>query len=150
MMIMATHAGTRSSDTSVMSAAAISSLSAIGSITLPKLVIDLRERAMYPSRPSVIAAAAKTTAATTDPFGVASSSATTSTGTSRMRNSVRTFGRFSGNIAGSVPGSAPLPNQHFEADQRAKRPRRRHRGRQQRPREDAPHPTPEDEHGERD
>src|SRR4051812_5008868 len=97
-----------------------------------------------------MAAAAKTTAATTDPLGVASSSATTSTGTSRMRSSVRTFGTFSGNIAMSVPGSAPPANQDLEADKRAERARRRHGGGQERPGEDAPDPAPEHQHAERD
>src|SRR3954470_14453062 len=92
-----------------------------------------------------IAAAAKTTAATTDPFGVASSSATTSTGTSRMRKSVRTFGTFSGNIAVSVPGSAAHANKDLETDQGADRAERRDRGRQKRSREQPPHPAPEDE-----
>ena len=46
MITIATHAATRSSDTSEISAAAISSLSAIGSITLPNVVTDSRERAM--------------------------------------------------------------------------------------------------------
>src|SRR4051794_11382535 len=97
-----------------------------------------------------MAAAAKTMAATTEPLGVASSSATTSTGTSRMRKSVRTFGTFSGNIVRSVPGSALLSNKDLEADQGAERPRRRHRRGQQRPWEDPLDPAPEHEQGQRD
>src|SRR3954447_17869563 len=150
MITIAAHGATRSSDTSVISAAAISSLSAIGSMTFPNVVIERRDRAMYPSRPSVMAAAAKTMAATTEPLGVASSSATTSTGTSRMRKSVRTFGTFSGNIVRSVPGSALLSNKDLEADQGAERPRRRHRRGQQRPWEDPLDPAPEHEQGQRD
>ena len=46
MITIATHAATRSRLTSDRSAAAMSSLSAIGSMTLPKVVIDWRERAM--------------------------------------------------------------------------------------------------------
>ena len=98
MITIATQASTRSRLTSASSAAAISSLSAIGSITLPNVVIDSRERAMYPSRPSVSAASTNTAAAIVGPLGISSVSATTSTGTSRMRSRVRTFGRLSGNI----------------------------------------------------
>src|SRR4051794_11892983 len=86
----------------------------------------------------------------TDPLGVASSSATTSTGTSRMRSSVSRFGTFSGNIAVSVPGSAPLPNKYLEPDQRADRPGGRHGGGQQRTREDPPDPAPQHEQAECD
>src|SRR3954452_21802215 len=97
-----------------------------------------------------MAAAAKTIAATTDPLGVASSSATTSTGTSRMRSSVSTFGTFSGNIARSVPGSALLPNNDLESDQRAERAGGRDGRCEQRPREDPPDPAPQHEEGQRD
>src|SRR3954453_13752446 len=97
-----------------------------------------------------MAAAAKTIAATTDPLGVASSSATTSTGTSRLRRSVRTFGTFSGNIGLSVPRSAPPPNQHLEPDQRAERPRRRHGCGQQRPGEDAADPAEQHQQAQQD
>ena len=45
MITIATHAATRSSDTSATSAAMISSLSAIGSMSLPNVVTQLRERA---------------------------------------------------------------------------------------------------------
>ena len=46
MITIATHAATLSRLTSEISAAAISSLSATGSITLPNVVIIWRERAM--------------------------------------------------------------------------------------------------------
>jgi hypothetical protein len=46
MITIATHAASRSRLTRLMSAAAIISLSATGSITLPKVVIDCRVRAM--------------------------------------------------------------------------------------------------------
>ncbi len=46
MITIATQAATRSSDTSEISAAAIRSLSAIGSITFPNVVTASRERAM--------------------------------------------------------------------------------------------------------
>ena len=45
MITIATHAARRSSETSATSAAMISSLSAIGSMSLPNDVIALRERA---------------------------------------------------------------------------------------------------------
>ena len=48
------------------------------------------------------AASAKTPAASASPLGVSPSSATTITGTARMRSSVSTFGTFSGNIATPV------------------------------------------------
>jgi hypothetical protein len=46
MITIATQAASRSRLTRLISAAAIISLSATGSITLPKFVIDWRERAM--------------------------------------------------------------------------------------------------------
>jgi hypothetical protein len=46
MITIATHGASRSMLTSEISAAAISSLSAIGSMTLPKVVSMRRERAM--------------------------------------------------------------------------------------------------------
>ena len=45
MITIATHAASRPSETSESSAATISSLSASGSISLPKVVIDPRVRA---------------------------------------------------------------------------------------------------------
>jgi hypothetical protein len=73
-----------------------SSLSATGSMTLPKVVTSCRERASRPSRTSDAAAMANTVAATSEPFGVSSSSAATTTGTSRMRTTVRALGRLIG------------------------------------------------------
>src|ERR1700716_3435008 len=99
MMTIATQAARRPSDTSASSAPMTSSLSASGSMSLPKVVIDWRRRASQPSTASVIEATANTMAASRSPFGVWSSSATTSTGTSRMRRTVRTFGTLIGNIA---------------------------------------------------
>ena len=46
MITIATQAGSRPSETSETSAAVISSLSASGSISLPKVVTESRERAM--------------------------------------------------------------------------------------------------------
>ena len=46
MITIAIHGGIRSSDTSEISGAMISSLSAIGSISLPKFVTLPRQRAM--------------------------------------------------------------------------------------------------------
>ena len=99
MITIATQPGRRSSETRATSAAMISSLSAIGSMSLPKVVIALRERASQPSIASVSEASAKTIAASRSPWSVSSSSATTSTGTSRMRASVRTLGALTGNTA---------------------------------------------------
>src|SRR5918994_446873 len=76
----------------------ISSLWASGSISLPNVVTARRRRAMWPSSLSVTAARANTTAASTSPSGVSSSSATTITGTARMRSTVSTLGRLIGNI----------------------------------------------------
>ena len=45
MITIAIHAARRCSETSEISAATISSLSASGSISLPKVVTELRERA---------------------------------------------------------------------------------------------------------
>src|SRR5256714_739199 len=99
MITIATHAAKRPSETRVSRAPMTSSLSASGSISLPKVVIDWRRRASQPSTASVIDATANTIAASRSPLGVWSSSATTSTGTSRMRSTVRTFGTLIGNIA---------------------------------------------------
>src|SRR4051812_45608347 len=96
MITIATHAASRSSDTSDTSAAMTSSLSAIGSMSLPNVVTLPLERASRPSTQSVAEAKAKTIAASRSPFGVSSSSATTTTGTSRIRRIVRTFGTLSG------------------------------------------------------
>src|SRR3954453_15501293 len=78
------------------------SLSATRTISLPKVVPALRERAIQPSTRAVSDATAKTIAASRSPFGVSSSSATTSTGTSRMRTTVRTLGTLSGNNGSTV------------------------------------------------
>ena len=56
---------------------------------------------------SVSEATAKTTAASRSPLGVWSSSATTSTGTSRIRSSVSTLGTLIGNMC--VNGTPALP-----------------------------------------
>src|SRR4051794_25247243 len=103
MMTMATQAASRPSDTSASSAPMTRSLSASGSMSLPKVVIDWRRRASQPSTASVIDATANTIAASRSPLGVWSSSATTSTGTSRMRSTVRTLGTLIGNIASPSP-----------------------------------------------
>src|SRR3954452_25344994 len=147
MITIATQPSTGWSDTSEISAAAISSLSAIGSITLPKVVTLRRRRAIQPSTPSVTAASANTIAATVDPCGVACSSATTSTGTSRIRTSVRTLGRFSGNIGPSSYPAAPAIE--LDADRRADRPERGDGRGQHRPAEDAP-PAPLEHEGAED
>ena len=97
MITIATHASRRPSETSESSAAMIRSLSASGSISLPKVVIEPRARARRPSTKSVSEASANTTAASTSPAGVFPSSATTTTGTSMIRSTVRTLGRFRGN-----------------------------------------------------
>ena len=69
MITIATQASRRPSETSESSAAMIRSLSASGSISLPKVVIDPRARARRPSTKSVSEASAKTTAASTSPGG---------------------------------------------------------------------------------
>src|SRR5919109_1018434 len=110
MITIATHPARRSSETSETSAATIRSLSASGSISFPNTVTSSRRRAMYPSRPSVKAASANTPAASASPFGVSPRSATTITGTARMRSRVRTFGRLSGTISPGRLGP-PVPRQ---------------------------------------
>ena len=98
MITIATHAARRCSDTSEISAATISSLSASGSISLPNVVIEsararevavdeVRQRRQreHDRREHVAR-------------GVLPSSATTSTGTSMIRSTVSRLGRFSGNI----------------------------------------------------
>jgi hypothetical protein len=62
---------------------------------LPNVVIESRARARYPSTKSVSEARANTIAARMSPFVVCPSSATISTGTSRMRTTVRKFGQLS-------------------------------------------------------
>src|SRR6476469_5134146 len=102
MITIATQAASRSRETRETRAPMISSLSASGSISLPKVVTEPRERAKYPSRPSVSAARAKTAAARASPLGVSPSRATTTTGTARMRRRVRALGRLSGNTGFGV------------------------------------------------
>ncbi len=98
-MTIATHASSRPRETSATSAAMISSLSARGSISLPNVVTEFRDRARRPSSASVRDATANTIAANRSPRPVFSSSATTSTGTSRIRTTVSTLGTLSGTIA---------------------------------------------------
>src|SRR5215210_8010116 len=135
MISIATQAASRSRLTSEISAAAIISLSATGSMTLPKLVTAWRERAMYPSSPSVSAAIANTTAAIVEPPGVSTVSATTTTGTSRMRTRVSALGRLSGNKPGS--GYPAPPRQILDSDAAADRAERRDGRGEQRPGEGA-------------
>src|SRR4051812_23227549 len=101
-MITATiHDCARSSCTSEMSAADVSSLSASGSITCPSGVICLRRRARYPSAQSVSDATPKISAPTmslgrprmSGPLSLVRST-TTSSGTRKMRVTVSEFGRF--------------------------------------------------------
>ena len=66
------------------------------------------------------AATAKTIAAIVDPPGDSTVSATTSTGTSRMRISVSALGRFSGNIA-EISRAARLPARLLRLGGRARR-----------------------------
>ena len=68
MITIATHAASRSSSTSEISAAEISSLSASGSSSFPTVVIDCRDRARYPSSESVAAATLNTTTAIRSPW----------------------------------------------------------------------------------
>src|SRR5215204_4059638 len=103
MITIAIQAASRLSETSAIRAAAISSLSAIGSISFPNVVTASLCLAMYPSSVSVSAASAKTPAAIASPLGVSSSRATTTTGTSRMRRTVSAFGRLSWNTSCQYP-----------------------------------------------
>ena len=102
-MMNTIQAGTRSSSTKQMKAAEMSSLSARGSRSLPKLVICLRRRAMYPSSRSVVAAERKISSAShsvvrTSPPRSSStlrrSMTASSSGTKKILSTVRAFGRF--------------------------------------------------------
>ena len=102
-MMNTIQAGTRSSSTKQMKAAEMSSLSARGSRSLPKLVICLRRRAMYPSSTSVVAAERKISSAShsvvrTSPPRSSStlrrSMTASSSGTKKILSTVRAFGRF--------------------------------------------------------
>ena len=100
-MMQTAQAGASRFSTSEMSAALMSSLSAMGSSRMPKREICWRLRAMRPSRKSVKAAPRKSATPsrwrwTPNQFsekGV--SSTTTSSGTTKMRDKVSAFGRFS-------------------------------------------------------
>src|SRR5450432_3167149 len=98
------QAGTRWIWTRETKAAEISSLSAIGSSSVPTVVICPQRRARYPSRRSVIAATRKMESARNS-FGIqttpchsmrrsCSTIAATSKGTKKMRRMVSAFGRF--------------------------------------------------------
>src|SRR5215210_3212939 len=78
---------------------------------------------------------ANTMAAIVEPPGVSTVSATTTTGTSRMRTSVSALGRLSGNKPRS--GYPAPPRQILDSGGTSDGTKRRHRGRQQRPRERA-------------
>src|SRR2546425_7693898 len=125
MITIATQGSTLFRLTSEMSAAAIRSLSAIGSMTFPNVVTLRRDRARYPSSVSVTAATANTAAATHEPCGVAWSRATTSTGTSRILISVSVLGTLSGNT--SVSGYPPLAGHELDCKRGAERAQRRDR-----------------------
>src|SRR5918999_5148324 len=99
MITIATQACTRSSATSDTSALVTSSLSASGSINLPKFDSLLARRASQPSSASVKLARMNTPAASASLENSDSISAT-STGTSRIRKTVRTFGTLSSNNQG--------------------------------------------------
>ena len=62
-MTMVTHHQMTPSSDSPMKAVPVRALSAMGSATLPKLVISPRSRAILPSMPSVTAASTKTSQA---------------------------------------------------------------------------------------
>src|SRR5215210_4846266 len=78
---------------------------------------------------------ANTMAAIVEPPGVSTVSATTTTGTSRMRTSVSALGRLSGNKPRS--GYPAPPRQILDSRGAADRPERRDGGGEQRPRERA-------------
>ena len=101
MMIMTGQLGSEPSSTKTSSAATTRTLSASGSMNLPKSVTSLRERAKYPSSQSVHDMATKTRAAIHAFQGLRASnpiqsgqglmSATTNTGTRQIRTKVTTL-----------------------------------------------------------
>src|SRR3954454_18628906 len=127
MMTIATQAETRLSDTSDTSAAVTRSLSASGSISLPKVETLFWRRAIQPSSASVNDASANTPAARASPPPASCSRAATRTGTSRIRRTVRTFGRLSSNIRGETLRLQPPPG--GEQPRRPGHGHARHRGR---------------------
>ena len=89
---------------SMINAVCVSSLSAIGSMNLPKLVIRLRERAMRPSSISVSEAATNTSSGQIciDLSLSKNHSSTKYSGTIATRSSVSLLGRFIARIARPV------------------------------------------------
>ncbi len=87
------HAGAMSSSTSEMNAAEMSSLSAMGSSSVPSVVISPRRRASQPSRKSVATAVRKISRPTVSRPSNFVRSTTTRNGTRKMRVSVRALGR---------------------------------------------------------
>ncbi len=81
------------SATSIISATATSTLSAIGSSMRPKSEPALSLRAAKPSSQSLMPASAKTRKAISRAASPGMTKATTKTGTSRMRRMVRALGR---------------------------------------------------------
>ena len=106
------QAGASPSSTSEMNAAEISSLSAIGSSSVPSVVISPRRRASQPSRKSVATAVRKISSPTVSRPSNFVSSTTTRNGTRKMRRSVSALGRLIFKIA--PPNySKPIPRLKF-------------------------------------
>src|SRR5215213_3253275 len=93
---------------------------------------------------------ANTIAAMVEPPGDSTVSATTSTGTSRIRISVSAFGRLSGNTRLSGYPATPSPGQVLDARGAPHRPERRDRRREQGPGEDAAPAAVRDQQAEHD
>ena len=87
------QAGTRPTSTSEMNAAEIRSLSAMGSSSVPSVVISPRRRASQPSRKSVAVASRKMARATISRPSNFVRSTTTKNGTRKIRRSVSALGR---------------------------------------------------------
>src|SRR5699024_1522092 len=89
-----THDGIRPCPTSTTSADITSSLSAIGSMNLPKSVTRLRARAIFPSSKSVSDAAQNSPSATYCAHLASTSANPTKNGTMHTRSSESRFGKF--------------------------------------------------------
>ena len=77
-----------------MNAEQVMILSASGSIRMPKLVMSLRLRAIWPSRKSVMPARQKKTSASVSLNGIGENSAQRKSAVSTKRQTVSLFGRF--------------------------------------------------------
>ena len=141
MMMTTIHAGTKALpstpciSTRAMNAAEISSLSAMGSSKMPRVVTCSRRRAKYPSAQSVAAASNRINTPQTSKcmvrpnistVGLRVRRITISNGTKNIRSSVNEFGRFMPKLTARRRPVPQPPESHYRLRQKRRQPVRRY------------------------